>query len=263
MKKQEIIILATAIFLASSIRAQGSWREPVSIKDFHVMINAIRTDPTKFEARVKNLFEDQRNAAGVHNLLGATYTDLQITNMKSYLSSASSVGAVELDRGLTVVAWKHAQHMATMNSLGGGLGPTGLDLAGRVGAMGTATGSLQEVRAVTLPQGHTAELVILSRMILSTDDRAIIRNPVHNKLGVGLDKRINQYYVELIFSEGFTCTKCHEITDSEEENSFWNQYQREWYNPPDTDGNLRINRAARILSVVGSVFVCAIASILN
>lgn len=141
MKKAGILIFLT-ILLASETLTQGSWAEPVSIKDFFLVINAIRTEPKRFVPRVKALFEDQRNAAGVHNLLGVTYPTTRITALKAYLDSASAVQAVELDRGLTIVAWKHAQHMSSLNNLGTGIGPTGLNLAGRVSAMGTHTGAL-------------------------------------------------------------------------------------------------------------------------
>jgi hypothetical protein len=86
-------------------------------------------------------------------------------------------------------------------------------------------------------------------MILSTTDRDIIRNPLHRYLGVGVDKRINEYYVNLIFSQDFKCTKCQNITDAEETNSYWNQYLRDWYKDPDTDGNLRINRQGYVLGL--------------
>lgn len=254
MKKISSLVLFFVI-MASGVNSQGSWAEPVSIKDFYLVINAIRTEPKRFIPRVKALFEDQRNTSGVHNILGVTYTDLQITTLKNYLDTTGTVQAVELDRGLTYVAWKHAKHMSAMNNLGTGIGPTGLTFPQRVGAMGTYTGDLQEVRALTHPQGHTAEMVILSRMLLSTTDRDIIRNPNHTKLGVGVDKRINQYYVDLIFSQSFTCTNCHNISDAEEVDMHWNQYLRDWYNPPDTDGNLRIGRSGQILSMVLVAFI--------
>lgn len=117
----------TLVLLSACVSAQGNWMTPVSIKDFFLMVNAIRTDPKKFIPRVKALFEDQRTVGGVHNLLGITYSDLQLTNFKSYLETSGPVQAVELDRGLTIVAWKQAKHMAAMNNLGNGIGPTGLN----------------------------------------------------------------------------------------------------------------------------------------
>lgn len=167
------------MLLSQAVQAQGDWRYPVSIKDFYLMINAIRTNPKKFIPRVKALFEDQRNASGVHNLFGTTYSDTDVANFKSYLDSTAAVPAVELDRGLTILAWKQAKNMAALNNLGTGLDANGLDLPGRVNSMGVYSGALEEVRAMTLPQGHTAEIVILSYMISSQTNRDIIRNPLH------------------------------------------------------------------------------------
>ena len=254
MKNTGILIIAT-LLLAGSTLTQGSWEFPVSIKDYFIMINAIRTEPTRFVPRVKALFEDQRNAAGLHNNFGVTYTDTQITDLKNYLQGAAAVSPVELNRGLTIVAWKHARHMASINNLGTGIGPTGLNLQQRVTAMGTQTGALEEVRALTLQKGHTAEISILHRMMVSATDRAVIRNPLHKFVGIGLEKNINQYYASLIFSQDFTCTMCHTITDKEEEDSYWNQYLRDWYNPDDTDGNLRIGKMSKIASVVVGMII--------
>jgi len=57
--------------------------------------------------------------------------------------------------------------------------------------MGTQTGALQDVRALTLQNGHTAEIIVLHRMLTSAADRAVIMNPLHTRLGVGLDRNIN------------------------------------------------------------------------
>lgn len=167
MKITTVKFLTLSLLLCQLALTQGDWRYPVSIKDFYLMINAIRTDPKRFIPRVKALFEDQRNAQGVHNLFGTTYSDIDVTNFKNYLDTTASVPAVELDRGLTIVAWKQAKHMASVNNIGVDFDPNGLNLAGRVNAMGVYSGALEEVRAWTLPQGHTAEIVILSYMISS------------------------------------------------------------------------------------------------
>jgi hypothetical protein len=74
MKRLTLTIFVT-VLLASSILAQGNWMTPISIKDFYLVVNAIRTEPKRFIQRVKDLFEDQRTLT-VHKLLGVTYTDL-------------------------------------------------------------------------------------------------------------------------------------------------------------------------------------------
>jgi hypothetical protein len=107
MKRLTLSILAI-VLLASQTLSQGTWAEPISIKDFYLTINAIRTEPKRFIQRVKDLFEDRRNSSGVHTLLGITYSNDQITNLKNYLDTTTPVQAVELERGLTIVAWKHA-----------------------------------------------------------------------------------------------------------------------------------------------------------
>jgi len=122
------IILFLTILMAGQSLTQGSWRYPVSIKDFYITINAIRTEPGRFTARVKSIFEDLRNGANLHSQFGETYSDLMINNFKTFLSTTNGVGALELDRGLSIVGWRHAQHLSSINNVGNGVGPNGLNL---------------------------------------------------------------------------------------------------------------------------------------
>jgi hypothetical protein len=99
-------------------------------------------------------------------------------------------------------------------------------------------------------------------MIQSQTNRDIIRNPLHKQVGIGIDKRINQYFVNLIFAQDFRCTQCHLITDAEETDSYWNQWLRDTYMEPDTDGNLRVNRNASLVRALAATLLIGLASIL-
>lgn len=82
-------------------------------------------------------------------------------------------------------------------------------------------------------------------------------------MGIGLDKRINQYFVNLIFAQDFRCTQCHLITDAEETDSYWNQWLRDTYMEADTDGNLRVNRQATVIRALAVSLIFGLITLLS
>lgn len=253
----QIKLTLLALLAISPSLAQGTWGEPVSIQDFYLVINAIRTRPKVYAERVRQIFRDRRAANGTHNdFTGRVYTDTRINSLISYFDNAQSVDALALDRGLTAAAYEHATYMGSINNVNG-LNSNNQNLDNRVSSWGNHTGGLGEAQMISFPGGKTAEITVLDYMLQSDANRDVIRNPNWNVMGIGIHKRINDYFVDVIFANSFICTRCHEITDKMEDEMHWNQYMRETYNPPDTDGNLRVHN--RAISIVVGVFVTGFA----
>lgn len=236
----QITLTISTILLISPIATQGNWGEPVSIKDFFLVINAIRTRPKAFSERIRGLFRDRRTGTTHNNFVGRSYTDARINSLISYLDNAQSVDELKLDRGLTMAAYDQAKYMGSINNMNS-LNAANQNLDARVTAWGNHTGGLGEAQMLSFPGGKTAEIMVLDYMLQSDANRDVIRNPNWNVMGIGIHKRINDYFVDIIFANSFVCTNCHTITDKMEDESHWNQYWRDTFNPPDTDGNLRVN----------------------
>lgn len=237
------IAIVSTLLLLSPTKAQGNWGEPVSIKDFYVVINAIRTRPSVFSERIRGLFRDRRTNNVHNNFVGKTYTDASINNMINYFDTIQAVEPVALDRGLTMAGYEQATYMGSINNFVN-LNAQNQNLDARVTSWGNHTGGIGEAQMLSFPGGKMAEIMVLDYMLQSDANRDMIRNPNWRLMGVGSHKRINDYFINIIFANQFVCGRCHTITDKMEDDSFWNQYLRDTYNPPDTDGNLRVNRMA-------------------
>jgi uncharacterized protein YkwD len=256
-----LLKLLIAIQALSLVATQGSWREPVSIGDFHTVVNAIRTRPKAYADRVKQLFKDRRNTAGVHNIFGTTYTDTQVDNLITYFNQENAVNPVALDRGLTAAAYERAEASAAVNQAPNAListvnTPTHNLLKTNIEKYGVVQNSFAEAQVRSLPGGNSAEVMVLHYMLINANTRNVIRNSKWTKMGVGVHNASNVYYAHLIFAESFSCTKCHLIDQDLERRMGWTAYQVDTFNPPDTDGNLRIGHQANMLKgVVGACLI--------
>lgn len=237
-----------ALLTLSPVATQGNWGEPVSLNDFYLAINAIRTRPKLYSERLRGLFRDRRTGTQHNNFVGKSYTDARINSLINYFDNAQAVDALSLDRGLTMAAYNQAKYMGSINNING-LNAANQNLDARVSSWGTHTGGLGEAQFLSFPGGKTAEIIVLDYMLQSDANRDVIRNPNWNVMGIGVHKRINDYFVDVIFANTFSCTNCHTITDKMEDDSHWNEYLRDTYNPPDTDGNLRVNNKAVSIAV--------------
>lgn len=261
MTNLTILAIVSTLLLLSPVQAQGNWGEPVSIQDFYLAINAIRARPSAFSERLRGLFRDRRTNNVHNNFVGKSYTTARIDNLINYFDTIQAVPPVALDRGLTMAAFDQATYMGSINNFVS-TNAQNQNLDARVTSWGTHTGGIGEAQMLSFPGGKTAEIIVLDYMLQNDNNRDLIRNPNWRLMGVGIHKRINDYFADIIFANQFTCTRCHTITNKMEDNSFWNQYLRDTYNPPDTDGNLRINARAFMAKFVLGLLVVFVGSAL-
>jgi len=242
--KSVVSALLLSILLVSSVSSIGSWVDTVKIKDFYLAINAMRTDPRRFSSRVRELYINYIDALGNHKYFNENYADatVYLESVINYLNTVTPVPALTLSRGLTRTAWQRANYMASVNNVI--TVDSLLDNVRVYGALNDST--IAELKDAFYTDGRTAEIMVLNWIIdnkdrTSTSRRNILMNPEFKFLGVGIQERINSYFVDIVFTKDYDCFNCEAITDSEEERMFWNEYLRETWNADTTDGHKRLN----------------------
>ena len=201
--------------------------------------NTGTTNPAGTATSGTNTNTNTNSALGVAaNANFANLDTTQLDGLITFLNTSASVPAVQLDRGLTQAAYKANVDADTRG------------LLARINDYGTLpTGDVaQEATHATLAGGNSAEYLILDFMFDAQANRNFIMNTNWRWFGANALKRDPTYFVDMIFAtQGYTCDKCYLITEDQRIKSGWRTYEWNTYNPPDTDGNLRLDKVCRIL----------------
>ena len=197
-------------------------------------LNKVRTTPKDYQSFITTNYKD-KTKNGIHsewNLMFNEATPGVFDSTISYLASATAVGKLEIDLGLTAAAYKHAKYQGDVLKTIGHTGEGGSSLAKRASEFAESSnfGAGENVLASSISQKNGEYYVIdfiIDDGVSSRGHRANIMNGDYVFAGIGLYTDANKkQYCTLVFADkNYKCGKCGEVSSDLKEQSGWNAYQ--------------------------------------
>ena len=205
-----------------------------TIRQVFDALNKVRTTPKDYKSFITTNYKDKttNNIHSEWNLLFNEATPGVFDGAISYLESATAVGKLEIDLGLTVTAYKHAKYQAvTLKGISHtGEGGSSFDKRSSEFAESSNFGGAENVLASSVSQKNGEYYVIdfiIDDGVGSRGHRTNIMNGNYVYTGVGLstDDKGKQYCTIVFADKNYKCSKCGSVPSDLKEQSGWNSFQ--------------------------------------
>ena len=215
---------------------QGGVAQSATLKQVLDALNKARTNPAAYSTLIASDYKAKTGNNNIHtewNLQFNEVSPAQFDGAVTFLNSQSALNGVTIDLGLTYTIWKHVKWCSSVNNGISHTGEGGSTFGDRSKEFTSATSFagaenlLSNSIAAKTAEHMTADYII-DDGVTSRGHRTNLFNSGYTMVGLGLYKGAdNKLYYGQVFTAGFNCDKCSQITCQMQQDCGWTQYLKD------------------------------------